>query len=68
MNFKAKKLTEEKIKVMQHYANGGKVQMLKNWSRWEDCDEPLWDWGHVKYRIARPSSKVCWEHVKMSFT
>jgi hypothetical protein len=46
--------TKDKIKVMQAYENGKKIQ-LKNesidWSDWTRSKEPDWNWGLVDYRI-----------------
>jgi len=44
--------TEEMIAVMQHYANGGTVQ-IRLWSNGElrDSTNPSWCWGENEYRI-----------------
>ena len=49
------KTTEEKISVMQAYADGKTLQIKsKDTGEWKDyfiADEPLWDWHHIDYRI-----------------
>lgn len=47
---------DEMIAVMEHYKNGGKVQ-VKLGTRWRDDNEPKWDWDMRKYRI-KPEPKV----------
>ena len=56
------KTIEEKIAVIQHFANGGKIEIRKN-----DHSElwgpifhiPLWNWDHFDYRIYQePKKKV----------
>ena len=45
----------DKIEVMQHYADGGDVEYCAYASphngSWFDCDEPRWDWESGNYRI-----------------
>ena len=48
---------KDKIKVMQHYASGGEVQVRYNkTSKWLDITDPLWDWDSNTYRI-KPEPK-----------
>ena len=44
----------ERIKVMQAYINGEKVQYKKNSGKWADTEEPIWS-NLIKYRI-KPES------------
>lgn len=61
--------TIERIKVMQAYINGEKVQYKKNSGKWADTEEPIWS-NLIKYRI-KPESKYrpfkdaeeCWQEV-----
>lgn len=47
--------TKEKIEVMQHFANGGKVECIERFSngKWFTCDSPIWDWPAHDYRIKK---------------
>jgi hypothetical protein len=51
--------TQEKIEVMQAYAEGRKIQMrpkeFKEWDDWGISEEPEWDWCLNEYRI-KPES------------
>ena len=45
---------EEKIKVMQHFSTGGKVESKRKSEeeeRWEDNTLPRWNWDYMHYRI-----------------
>lgn len=48
---------KEMIKVMQHYENGGEVEVYKN-DRWTIGVNPIWDWDNFDYRIKEPKQKV----------
>ena len=48
---------KEMIKVMQHYDNGGKVEVYKN-DRWTIGVNPIWDWDTFEYRIKEPNQKI----------
>ena len=48
---------KEMIKVMQHYADGGEVEVYKN-GRWTIAVNPIWDWDNFEYRIKEPKQKV----------
>ena len=54
--------TQEKIKAMQAYAEGKKIQWRSKAegeadSKWYDCDgEPHWNWTWTEYRI-KPEEK-----------
>lgn len=48
---------KEMIKVMQHYADGGEVEVYKN-DRWTIGDNPVWDWDIFDYRIKEQKQKV----------
>ena len=47
--------TQEKIDVMQAYANGKKIQrrllVSEEWFDWDSNNEPNWNWEDVDYRI-----------------
>ncbi len=43
---------KDKIKVMQHFAEGGKVEYRRgDLSPWRQIDNPDWDWQDYNYRI-----------------
>lgn len=47
----------EMIKVMQHYENGGEVELKSrntNSIEWEVAYNPNWHWGSFDYRIKKP--------------
>ena len=48
---------KEMIKVMQHYDNGGGVEVYKT-GRWTIVVNPIWDWDTFEYRIKEPAQKV----------
>lgn len=48
---------KEMIKVMQHYENGGSVEVYKN-DKWVIGVNPIWDWDTFTYRIKEPKQKV----------
>ena len=48
---------KEMIKVMQHYENGGEVEVYKN-DRWTIGVNPIWDWDTFDYRIKEQKQKV----------
>lgn len=45
------------IKVMQHYADGGDIEVYKN-DRWTIGVNPIWDWDTFNYRIKEQKQKV----------
>lgn len=52
------KQTKEAIKVMEHFANGGKVECrYRFYTKWEKksvfADNPNWDWQTFEYRIKK---------------
>lgn len=47
------KTTEEKIEVMQHYANGGDVE-TRGVLGWVLDPNPKWNWTTYDYRIKQP--------------
>ncbi len=47
----------EMIKVMQHCADGGEVEVYKN-DRWTIGVNPIWDWDTFDYRIKEQKQKV----------
>ena len=48
---------KEMIKVMQHYENGGEVEVYKN-DRWTIGVNPIWDWDTFDYRIKEQKQKI----------
>ena len=48
--------TRKAIEVMQHFANGGEVEVYyyDGFGDWRDIDDPEWDWRNFEYRIAKP--------------
>lgn len=60
----------ERIKVMQAYINGEKVQYKKDSGKWADTEVPIWS-NLIKYRI-KPKSKYrpfkdaeeCWNEMQ----
>lgn len=61
--------TEEKIKVMQHYANGGLIEKTKvdTDSGWEKVEHPIWNWEEFEYRIAVTKPSIDWSHVSEEY-
>lgn len=43
--------TKEKIAVMQHYADGGKVEVYNGHLSWEEAHDVIWNWLGCIYRI-----------------
>ena len=61
----------EMIKVMQHFENGGKVEVKpKNTSdnRWATVPSPSWDWAYSDYRIKEQKQKITIEKWLMQST
>ena len=54
--------TKKAIEVMQHFENGGEVQILVydygGRQEWEDCPNPDWDWDYHTYRKKPQPMKV----------
>lgn len=55
--------TEEKIKVMQAYADGKQIEMRLSHliidGAWVSCEkEPAWDWDTMEYRIKLEESRA----------
>lgn len=50
---------EEKIEVMTHYLNGGKVEVASTlfWD-WASTNTPIWDWNNFTYRKLKEPNKV----------
>ena len=46
------KTIREQIAVMQHFADGGKVEMQYADGTWKLNESPQWEWGSINYRIA----------------
>lgn len=41
---------KQKISVMQHFENGGKIERL-DINTWTDDPDPIWNWQFHEYRI-----------------
>ena len=53
--------TTDMIKVMQHYADGGEIEVRfkdEDNDIWENIDKPSWDWVVYDYRIVEQKQKV----------
>jgi hypothetical protein len=51
--------TQERIKIMQHYADGGEIEeTFKNEGVWYYREEPRWNWADHDYRIKEGSKKI----------
>lgn len=62
--------TKEKIEVMQHYVDGGKIEIngiSGRWKEWTDHDEPEWDWLKCKYRIKQEPEYVPYDAVNVDW-
>ena len=45
--------TKQMIKVMEHFDNGGEVELRDSDSdTWDKISDPAWDWYDGEYRIA----------------
>lgn len=58
---------KEMIKVMQHFADGGEIEVYKN-DRWIIGVNPIWDWDTFDYRIKEQKQKVTIEKWLMQST
>lgn len=53
------KTIEEQIAVMQHYTNGGEVEMLSAFDKlWYPIKEPCFNWLDYDYRIKEQKKTV----------
>ena len=54
------KTIEEQIKVMQHFANGGKIEAsyVTDNTFWADSLSPVWNWDKFDYRIKEKKQTV----------
>jgi len=49
---------KDKIKVMQHFAEGGKVEYsYLRLNAWKPTDAPVWNWDSYDYRIQPTKTK-----------
>lgn len=49
----------EKIKVMQHFENGGEVEYSSSCKEsWKVSDDPVWNWYAMKYRIKESKKTI----------
>lgn len=51
------KTIQEQIAIMQHYANGGDIEIFSN-DNWVDAINPGWNWTHCDYRIKEQKKTV----------
>ena len=52
---------KEMIKVMEHFADGGKVKFKRkdiNITTWSDAEFPNWNWNDFEYLIKEQKQKV----------
>ena len=50
---------KEMIKIMQHYADGGRIEFKpRNTIGWRFVVYPVWNWELFDYRIAEQKQKV----------
>ena len=60
---------KEKIKVMDHFGNGGEVEYTETgFNKWRIANDPSWNWYDYKYRIKEPKQKVTIEKWLMQST
>lgn len=45
------KTIDEMIKIMEHFKNGGEVEVSSDKLHWHLEKSPKWNWGNVDYRI-----------------
>ena len=43
---------QEQIAVMQHFANGGKVEYMQPKGEWAPINSPCWNWLQNSYRVS----------------
>ena len=61
MGNKNKMDTINKIRIMQHYADGGEVEFRpkkKIETPWDLVLSPSWDWSWLDYRIVKQKPKI----------
>ncbi|MFA9240540.1 MAG: hypothetical protein ACEQSQ_11735 [Candidatus Paceibacteria bacterium] len=51
------KTIQEQIEVMQHYANGGEIEIFMN-DEWKYAISPGWNWNHCNYRIKEQKETI----------
>lgn len=62
------KTIQEQIEVMQHYANGGKIETKAfHNSDWKGVDFPKWDWSIQDYRIKKQKKTITIEKWLVQF-
>lgn len=53
------KTIKEQIAVMQHFANGGKVEVFDSgYESWEELENTDFNWGYRDYRIKEKKQTV----------
>ena len=53
------KTLKEQIEVMQHFANGGKVEVFDSgYESWEELENTDFNWGYRDYRIKEKKQTV----------
>jgi len=60
--------TEEKIKIMQAYLEGERIEKCyRGSSAWEGVTIPDWSWGEYDYRVSLRKPSINWNHVHPKF-
>lgn len=49
---------QQQIEVMQHFANGGEVEIETYTGNWIDDHNPQWNWSDYEYRIKQEPKKM----------
>lgn len=58
------KTTAEKMAVIQHWIDGGRIEIqIEGTTLWEECTDefPTWNWGPCDYRIMLEASDMLYE-------
>ena len=61
------KTINEMVKVMQHYANGGEVEIYDGNNGWVDTYKPVWEWVCFDYRIKEEKKTITIEKWLVKF-
>ena len=60
------KTLQEQIEMMQHFANGGEIEIFMN-DEWKDAISPGWNWNHCDYRIKEQKKTITIEKWLISY-
>ena len=55
------KTTKEMIEVMQAYENGEQIEFSDMYTKWDDINNPAWNWGICDYRVKSKTKYVPFE-------